>query len=467
MVPVSLKTIFARWVDAMDRRDAGTAYVVGQGSCAPTAHAAGSLQVDIAAGPFVSNAAAFATFAGGNKTPAAAVANAHVDLIYIDNAGVLQLAAGAEAAANPVPPALPAGALGIALVFVPPGAIDYTVATSAYIFDIRQYNVPMSLPDGTIGAPALAFGNELANGLYRVGATVLGVSGNLAIGASPATAGIIRIPNNTFMRSLNFAGNLSQELIGQDNTDTVVIAGNGQVVSIGSGAIIGNPFLSLGANPATVGNIRLNNQGTIYERNAANNADIRLMGLDGSNNVLLAPITTQGDLIVGGASGIAGRLAIGSNNFVLTSNGTTATWAASQGAALTTAEGVLGSDVTMTNANQYYDGPSVSLAAGTWLIIAAITCLAQGAGSNLPGNATMKIWDGTTNFASIEGNNYIGTMGSPFPIPLTTAVIKTFGGTTTVKASVASGQAGGTIKATAPDNGAGATASRIEAIKVG
>jgi hypothetical protein len=40
------------------------------------------------------------------------------------------------------------------------------------------------------------------------------------------------------------------------------------------------------------------------------------------------PMTTAGDLILGGASGAAGRLAIGANATVLTSNGTTASWAA-------------------------------------------------------------------------------------------------------------------------------------------
>jgi hypothetical protein len=38
------------------------------------------------------------------------------------------------------------------------------------------------------------------------------------------------------------------------------------------------------------------------------------------------PMTTTGDLILGGASGTATRLGIGSNNQVLTSNGTTASW---------------------------------------------------------------------------------------------------------------------------------------------
>lgn len=42
----------------------------------------------------------------------------------------------------------------------------------------------------------------------------------------------------------------------------------------------------------------------------------------------LQPMTTAGDLILGGASGTGTRLAIGGNNTILTSNGTTASWAA-------------------------------------------------------------------------------------------------------------------------------------------
>lgn len=42
----------------------------------------------------------------------------------------------------------------------------------------------------------------------------------------------------------------------------------------------------------------------------------------------LSPITTTGDLIVGNGVNSATRLGIGSNGFILTSNGTTATWSA-------------------------------------------------------------------------------------------------------------------------------------------
>jgi len=45
----------------------------------------------------------------------------------------------------------------------------------------------------------------------------------------------------------------------------------------------------------------------------------------------LSPITTTGDLIIGNGSNSATRLGIGSNGYVLTSNGTTAAWQASGG----------------------------------------------------------------------------------------------------------------------------------------
>jgi len=45
----------------------------------------------------------------------------------------------------------------------------------------------------------------------------------------------------------------------------------------------------------------------------------------------LSPVTTAGDLIIGNGTNSSTRLAIGTNGYVLTSNGTTATWSASTG----------------------------------------------------------------------------------------------------------------------------------------
>ena len=56
----------------------------------------------------------------------------------------------------------------------------------------------------------------------------------------------------------------------------------------------------------------------------------------------LSPITTTGDLIIGNGSNSATRLAIGSNGYVLTSNGTTASWQASTGGVTSFSAGTTG-----------------------------------------------------------------------------------------------------------------------------
>jgi hypothetical protein len=59
----------------------------------------------------------------------------------------------------------------------------------------------------------------------------------------------------------------------------------------------------------------------------------------------LSPITSTGDLIIGNGANSATRLPIGANTFVLTSNGTTATWSAPTGATI--------SNDTSTSTNVY------------------------------------------------------------------------------------------------------------------
>jgi hypothetical protein len=50
----------------------------------------------------------------------------------------------------------------------------------------------------------------------------------------------------------------------------------------------------------------------------------------------LSPITTTGDLILGNGTNSATRLAIGANGYILTSNGTTASWSAAPAGGVTT-----------------------------------------------------------------------------------------------------------------------------------
>jgi len=56
----------------------------------------------------------------------------------------------------------------------------------------------------------------------------------------------------------------------------------------------------------------------------------------------LSPITSLGDLIIGSGTNTATRLAIGTSGYVLTSNGTTATWAASTGGVTSFSAGTTG-----------------------------------------------------------------------------------------------------------------------------
>ena len=70
----------------------------------------------------------------------------------------------------------------------------------------------------------------------------------------------------------------------------------------------------------------------------------------------LSPITSTGDLIIGNGTNSATRLAIGANTYVLTSNGTTASWAAAPATGLT---------ITSTTSNTNYNIGFQSASSGT------------------------------------------------------------------------------------------------------
>jgi len=70
----------------------------------------------------------------------------------------------------------------------------------------------------------------------------------------------------------------------------------------------------------------------------------------------LSPITSTGDLILGNGTNSATRLAIGTNGYILTSNGTTASWAAAPATGLT---------ITSTTSNTNYNLGFQSASSGT------------------------------------------------------------------------------------------------------
>jgi hypothetical protein len=126
--------------------------------------------------------------------------------------------------------------------------------------------------------------------------------------------------------------------------------------------------------------------------------------------------------------------------------------------ALSQVSNALTADVTMTNANQYYDGPSVSCVAGTWLLVGSVTVY-NSSGASVP--FTAKLWDGTTTFAAPEAGVPNASLGI-----LALSAIVSPGVTTSYKISVASTTAGRAIKAAPNDNSPGNYASVLNGIRI-
>ena len=102
-------------------------------------------------------------------------------------------------------------------------------------------------------------------------------------------------------------------------------AGVGTVTSVAASV---PSFLSISGSPiTTAGTLAISYSGTALP--IANGGTGQTTASAAFN--ALSPITTTGDLIIGNGTNSATRLAIGANTYVLTSNGTTATWAAGGG----------------------------------------------------------------------------------------------------------------------------------------
>lgn len=171
-------------------------------------------------------------------------------------------------------------------------------------------------------------------------------------------------------------------------------------------------------------------------------------------------LTAQGDIVYASAANTPARLAKGTAAQVLQMNaGATAPeWAtASSGTSLTTETAALGADVQIVTANTYYDGPSVSLAAGTWLVTANVLIYPGGIFA-----MTSKLWDGTTVFRSAED----GAVAAASLISQSLTAVVVLGSTTTVKVSSTANTTGSYIKAATVANANGNNATAITAVKV-
>ena len=129
----------------------------------------------------------------------------------------------------------------------------------------------------------------------------------------------------------------------------------------------------------------------------------------------LSPITTTGDLIIGNGTNSATRLAIGANTYVLTSNGTTASWQASSGGVTSFSAGTTGFT------------PS---SATTGAVVLAGTLVASNGGTGVAGTLTGVLYgNGTSAHTVATAAQVVSTIGTT-AVTNSTNTTNILGGTT-------------------------------------
>jgi hypothetical protein len=117
-------------------------------------------------------------------------------------------------------------------------------------------------------------------------------------------------------------------------------------------------------------------------------------------------------------------------------------------------------DVALASANTYYNCASVSLTAGTWLLMGTGTL---GRTTTTAGNYNLRISTGTTHYASTQ--HYHASVANNFA-SLSCNAIVTVATTTTIYLQAAGTLTNDIVKATTPNNASGATATGLIGIRI-
>jgi hypothetical protein len=134
------------------------------------------------------------------------------------------------------------------------------------------------------------------------------------------------------------------------------------------------------------------------------------------------------------------------------------------GTASTASVNQLSGDVTMTTGGTFYDGPSLTLAAGTYVLIGTVTV----DGNNLSAATqnVAQLWDGTTVAGSTEGIAYAGATNRDICSLTVVGLVVIASGTPTWKISATANANGSILRAATPDSGSGNNASTLVALKI-
>ena len=148
---------------------------------------------------------------------------------------------------------------------------------------------------------------------------------------------------STTASAIPTSGNLASGELGLNIADMKLYAKNssGTVTLLASNASTGATVSSVAVSGGTTG--LTTSGGPITTSGTITLAGTLAIANGGTGQITataafnaLSPVTTTGDLIIGNGANSSTRLGIGTNGYLLTSNGTTASWAAAPAGGVTT-----------------------------------------------------------------------------------------------------------------------------------
>ena len=191
------------------------------------------------------------------------------------------------------------------------GTGETTAAAAITVLSGTQVSGRYLRSDGTNTALAAIVAADVPTLNQNTTGTAANVTGTVAVangGTGTATPALVAGTNVT--------------ITGTWPNQTINSLGGGTVTSVAASV---PDFLSIAGSPITTsGTLAITYSGTALP--IANGGTGQTTASAAFN--ALSPVTSTGDLIIGNGANSATRLAIGANGYILTSNGTTASWVA-------------------------------------------------------------------------------------------------------------------------------------------